>query len=334
MRGCACRGTAGVAHVSCLTEQAKILVAEAKENNSDDNQGHRWYLCGLCKQDYHGDVRCALGWAVWKTYVGLPEDNRYRCCALAQLGTGLGAMGRNEEELSILEACWDIEKRRARAGAQVDLLAIQGKIANCYGELGRHPDALRVRREILAMRRKIYAPEDLPVLHDVTNLGVSLNHLRMYTESQPLWRKYIPVARRVLGRDHNLTTTMIKGLAAAISQHGDAPHDGLLEAIKMLSENSQRLRQVLGDTHPETQQNECSLKFLRRRLACLETKDTCIYPCSNLRASRNCTPRMPARALSNSPRSFRSPGLAWLAGCLSSFAGTSASVCSKYSRSS
>ena len=28
VRGCACRGTAGFAHVSCLAEQAKILVAE------------------------------------------------------------------------------------------------------------------------------------------------------------------------------------------------------------------------------------------------------------------------------------------------------------------
>ena len=33
VRGCACRGTAGFAHVSCLAEQAKILVAEAEENN-------------------------------------------------------------------------------------------------------------------------------------------------------------------------------------------------------------------------------------------------------------------------------------------------------------
>ena len=32
MRGCSCRGTAGFAHVSCLAEQAKILVAEAEEN--------------------------------------------------------------------------------------------------------------------------------------------------------------------------------------------------------------------------------------------------------------------------------------------------------------
>ena len=35
VRGCACRGTAGFAHVSCLAEQAKILVAEGEENNLD-----------------------------------------------------------------------------------------------------------------------------------------------------------------------------------------------------------------------------------------------------------------------------------------------------------
>jgi E3 ubiquitin-protein ligase DOA10 len=33
VRGCACRGTAGVAHVSCLVEQVKILVDEAVDNN-------------------------------------------------------------------------------------------------------------------------------------------------------------------------------------------------------------------------------------------------------------------------------------------------------------
>ena len=33
VRGCSCRGTAGFAHVSCLAEQAKILYAEAEENN-------------------------------------------------------------------------------------------------------------------------------------------------------------------------------------------------------------------------------------------------------------------------------------------------------------
>ena len=65
VRGCACRGTAGVAHVSCLAEQAKILVAEVEENNLGYNALNerfaRWSTCSLCEQNYHGVVRCALG---------------------------------------------------------------------------------------------------------------------------------------------------------------------------------------------------------------------------------------------------------------------------------
>ena len=47
MRMCACRGTSGVAHVSCLAEQAKILFAEAEENHLDNEakieRSRRWY---------------------------------------------------------------------------------------------------------------------------------------------------------------------------------------------------------------------------------------------------------------------------------------------------
>ena len=73
VRGCSCRGTAGFAHVSCLAEQAKILCAEAEENNLGSKvfseRWVRWYACSLCEQDHHGVVRCALG-------LGLLEDVR------------------------------------------------------------------------------------------------------------------------------------------------------------------------------------------------------------------------------------------------------------------
>ena len=93
MRGCACRGTAGFAHVSCLAEQVKILFAEAEENNLGAKAIHsrfqRWDKCSLCEQDYHGVVSCALGWACWKTYVGRPEMDVPRQAAMTALGDGL-----------------------------------------------------------------------------------------------------------------------------------------------------------------------------------------------------------------------------------------------------
>ena len=62
VRGCSCRGTAGFAHVSCLAEQAKILFAEAEENNLGwdvkNPRFQRWAFCSLCEQGYHGVVLC------------------------------------------------------------------------------------------------------------------------------------------------------------------------------------------------------------------------------------------------------------------------------------
>ena len=97
MRGCACGDRdgvsspeLGVAHVSCLAEQAKILVAEAVKNNlgakEEDARWCRWNTCSLCEQSYHGVVKCALGWACWKTYVGRPEGDWNRCKATNCLG--------------------------------------------------------------------------------------------------------------------------------------------------------------------------------------------------------------------------------------------------------
>ena len=86
VRMCACRGTAGFAHASCLAEQAKILVAEAEENNLDykvkNERWRRWDECSLCEQQYHGVVKCALGWACWKTYLGRPEADEARVMAM------------------------------------------------------------------------------------------------------------------------------------------------------------------------------------------------------------------------------------------------------------
>ena len=103
VRMCACRGTAGFAHVSCLAEQAKILNDEAKDNNKA-SQWRRWDTCSLCEQDYHGVVLCALEWACWRTYLGRPEEDFTRQAAVNVLGNGLYAAKHYEDALSVGEA--------------------------------------------------------------------------------------------------------------------------------------------------------------------------------------------------------------------------------------
>ncbi len=144
VRGCACRGTAGFAHVSCLAEQVKILVAEAEENNWDNDRfmprWRRWDTCSLCEQDYHGVVRCALGWACWKTYLGRPEADWPRRLAMSVLGNGLGIAGHHEDALAVKEAEFSMKQRLG--ASEHSILSSQNNLANAYQSLGRLDHAL------------------------------------------------------------------------------------------------------------------------------------------------------------------------------------------------
>jgi hypothetical protein len=150
VRGCACRGTAGFAHVSCLAEQAKILWAEAEADNLGDKARNerwaRWHRCSLCEQEYHGVVRCALGWAGWKTYVGRAERPGIQCMAMTQLGNGLGLAGRHEDALSVQEA--ELAMMRRLGASEGNILTTQGNLAATYSMLGRLEDALRLQRDV------------------------------------------------------------------------------------------------------------------------------------------------------------------------------------------
>ena len=177
VRGCACHTTEGFVHVSCLAEQAELLVAEvtaddldlddlaalgAREGaeaalkvleqhiaddersrrNSDVRQARwdRWSFCNLCGQRYHGVVQCALGWACWKTDLGRPGTCWTPIDAMTLLGLGLAAAHRHEEHLVVVEAQLAIA-RRAEAVEEA-ILNIKDNVANCYRSLGRQDEAL------------------------------------------------------------------------------------------------------------------------------------------------------------------------------------------------
>ena len=123
VRMCACRGTSGFAHLSCLAEQAKILVAEVEGSNLDykaqNERWNRWHMCGLCEQRYHGVVNCALGWACWKTYLGRLEEDKVRRMAMTLLGNDLTCAQRHEDALSVLEAELALQRRLGDSGGNI-----------------------------------------------------------------------------------------------------------------------------------------------------------------------------------------------------------------------
>ena len=265
VRGCSCRGTAGFAHVSCLAEQAKILVAEALENNKD-SQWHRWRNCSLCEQNYHGVVMCALGWGCWKTYVGRPETNLAQVNvvnAMKQLGNGLGEAEQHEEELSVREA--ELAMLRRLGASEEGMLIAKSNLAGTYQALGRDELALSMRRDIYSECLRLYGEESIDTLREANNYSMNLINLRRFKEAKRILRKRIPVARRVLGPEHDLTMSMREDLCRA-TLDGDSAANEKREALRTLEDTVGLMRRVLGAQHPETQRAQVTLDSYRRKL--------------------------------------------------------------------
>ena len=269
MRGCSCRGTAGFAHVSCLAEQAKILVSEAEENNLDyerrEARWRRWDNCSLCEQQYHGVVRCALGWACWKTYLGRPERDWARLSAMRQLGNGLSETEHHQDALTVREA--DLAMlRRVGASAQ-DMLAAQGNIAGTYGSLGRKEEALSLRRDVYSGTIELYGKEHAETLREAFNYATDLQSLYRFQEIKALLSNTLPVARRALGEDDRLTLQMRWNYAMALYRDNGATLDDLREAVTTLEETARLWTRVFGTAHPETPKVQGALDFAREKLA-------------------------------------------------------------------
>ena len=260
VRGCSCRGAAGVAHVSCLARQAQV----AAERTFD-----RWHTCGLCEQQYHGVVRCALGWACWKTYVGRPETDRAWGFAVEELGNGLYFANRDEEALTVQEATLSIMRRNG--APEKHMLTVQANIVNTLEEVGRAEEAMLMRDDVYSGTLKLYGEEHKETLVEADNYALALSDLERFEEAKSLLLKTMPVAQRVLGESDHIVLGMRQNFALSLYQDLAATLDDIREAVKTLEETERTARRVLGGAHPLMYTIELCLRNARAALHARET---------------------------------------------------------------
>ena len=267
VRMCACRGTSGFAHVSCLAEQAKILNDEAEANRLGDKaqieSWMRWQGCSLCEQQYVGVVRCALGWACWKTYVGRPEADFARCAAMNSLGDGLTDAEHYEDSVTVREAQVSMLRR---VGAPADqMLVAQGNLAQCYSRLGRKEEALPMFEAIYSGHLELFGNEEKNTITSAMNYAISLFGLLHFDEAKSVLREMLPVARRVLGENSVEALKMRSMHASALYKVADTLDD-LREAVNTFEETVPTTRRVLGGAHPLVRVVEEDLQKARAAL--------------------------------------------------------------------
>ena len=267
VRMCACRGTSGFAHLSCLVRQAQILVEEHEEKNLGPKQMSerwaRWYSCGLCEQRYHSAVWCAMGWACWKTYLGRPETDQVRSCAMNLLWNGLQNAQKYEDALEVVKADLSIQERNGVP--RHVYLATLGNMAQVLDELRRPDEAIRIYEDIYAQKLSLYESSDIEVIITANNFGIALRHAGRGDEQKRLMDSTIPNARKSLGDDHELTLSCRQNYAAAVLYaEGNVSRSDFLQATKILEDVQKRCRRVLGPKHRVTLAVQKDLNYARQ----------------------------------------------------------------------
>ena len=110
---------------------------------------------------------------------------------------------------------------------------------------------------------KLHGEEHCATLLAANNYASSLLTQERFEEAKSLLRKTMPVARRVLGNEHNLTLSLCEDLSRATLLDGDSSAEEVREAVRALEDTLGVWRRVLGPQHPNTQRVQQNLEAYR-----------------------------------------------------------------------
>jgi CHAT domain-containing protein/tetratricopeptide (TPR) repeat protein len=110
---------------------------------------------------------------------------------------------------------------------------------------GRYPEAIRLSERILAVRRRVLRPDDIPV--DINHHAILLHEATRYAEAEPLFREALEITRRLVGTDHPATAAVCGNLAMTLDKL-----DRFTEARARYDEAVAIDTRLWGNDHPST----------------------------------------------------------------------------------
>ena len=162
----------------------------------------------------------------------------WTCQTCKQLFTG-------EMRDGLANAWWSQVCDRAEDdGERLDAAA---NLAASLSDQGKHDEAEKMEREVLAVEKRVLGAEHPHTLSTAGNLAASLSSQRKYDESEKMEREVLAVKQRVLGAEHPDTLNIAGNLAASLSRQ--RKYD---EAEKMEREVLEVMKRVMGAEHSAT----------------------------------------------------------------------------------
>lgn len=128
-----------------------------------------------------------------------------------------------------------------------DTLACLVNLTNCYDDLGRYTDALKLRTEILAQHQAARSSDHIDTLMAMQHVANSYITLGRHTEAHKLNQDAVARFRSALGPLHHRTLKAQSNLAENYWKVGQQA-----EAIPLQEQALTGLRTTLGSNHPDT----------------------------------------------------------------------------------
>ena len=151
------------------------------------------------------------------------------------------------------------------------MLSVQTNLANTYASLGQKDEAIRIEQDVYSGHSQLYGEQHERTLLAANNYANSLVALDRFEEAKALFRKSIPVARRVVGESSELTLKMRSVYALSLCMDADVTLDDLREAASTLEDAERIARRVLGSAHPLTTGIDEQFQNVRAALRANET---------------------------------------------------------------
>ena len=126
---------------------------------------------------------------------------------------------------------------------------------------------MSLRRDVYSGRLKLNGEEHRKTLIAAYNYAITLHHMKRFEEARWLLRKTMPVARRVLGDNHEMTLKMRWIYARVLYLDEGASLDDRREAVATLESVAHSWKRIFGPAHPETPKAQEALKEAREALA-------------------------------------------------------------------
>lgn len=243
--GCACRGSSGIAHLSCL------VLAATHDVDS-------WTTCPTCCQFYTGAADVGLALARWERVRDRPPEDSERLFVANNLAVALKeSAGDNEGALRLMEEVLAV--RRAQLGDEhPSTLDSVTNLALQHTEMGNFGAALPLSEEAVAATLRTLGPEHEHYLVSLGSLAALHNSMGNYRAARPLHEEALTTRQRILGHDHLDTLNSTHGLGQCRIGLGERE-----AGLVLLEEAAASARRVLGAAHPSTAHFERGLAVAR-----------------------------------------------------------------------